>query len=90
MPRMSKTSSSRLTASRKKRVRRRAARPGVDWVDAMHDSCRALETLGLALVAAMEQPETLPPELGTGLGELILREVQAVRNLTGETGKAAR
>ncbi len=56
----------------------------------MHDSCRALETLGLALVAAMEQPETLPPELGTGLGELILREVQAVRNLTGETGKAAR
>jgi hypothetical protein len=77
-----------LTGSHKKR--RRAARLDVDWLDAMNDSCRALETLGLALVAAMERPETLPPALGTGLGELVLREVQAVRNLTDNLGKAAR
>jgi hypothetical protein len=64
----------------------------MDWVDAMNDSCRALEALGLALVTATERAgaEPLRPELGTGLGELILREVQAVRNLTGEVGKGAR
>jgi len=80
-----------LTPSRKKRVRR-AAWPGVDWQDAMNDSCRALETLGLALVTATERAgaEPLRPELGAGLGALILREVEAVRDLTDEAGKAAR
>ena len=56
----------------------------------MNGRCRALETLGLALTAAMERPETLPPELGAGLGELILREVRAVRDLTSEAEKEAR
>ena len=81
---------SRLTPSRKRR--RRTARPGVEWVDAMNDSCRALETLGLALVTATEHAgaEPLRPELGAGLGALILREVEAVRNLTDEVGKEAR
>ena len=89
---MSKHSTSRLTASRKTRVRRRAAWPGVDWLDAMNDRCRALETLGLALVTATEHAgaEPLPAELGTGLGELILREVRAVRDLTDSLGKGAR
>jgi hypothetical protein len=64
----------------------------VDWLDAMNDSCRALETLGLALVTATERAgaEPLRPELGAGLGALILREVEAVRNLTDEAGKEAR
>ena len=88
---MSKQSTSRLTASRKKRFRRRATSwPGVEWLDAMNKSCRALETLGLALAVTAEQTEAMPPELGAGLGELILREVEAVRNLTGEARKAAR
>ena len=80
---------SRLTPSRK---RRRADWPGVEWLDAMNDSCRALETLGLALVTATEHAgaEPLRPELGAGLVALILREVEAVRNLTGEVGKEAR
>jgi len=79
-----------LTASRKKRFRHRATRPGVEWLDAMNKSCRALETLGLALAVTAEQAEAMPPELGAGLGELILREVEAVRDLTGEARKAAR
>ncbi len=89
---MSKHSSSNLTASRKNRVRRRAAWPGVDWLDAMNESCRALETLGLALVTATERAgaEPLRPELGAGLGALILREVEAVRDLTDSLGKEAR
>jgi hypothetical protein len=61
----------------------------VEWLDAMNDSCRALETLGLALAAATEQKEAMPPELGAGLAELILREVEAVRDLTGEVRKEA-
>ena len=56
----------------------------------MNKSCRALETLGLALAVTAEQTEAMPPELGAGLGELILREVESVRNLTGEVGKEAR
>ena len=87
---MSKQSTSRLTASRKKRFHHRATRPGVEWLDAMNKSCRALETLGLALAVTAEQTEAMPPELGAGLGELILREVEAVRDLTGEARKAAR
>ena len=63
----------------------------MDWLDAMNDSCRALETLGLALAVATESAgaETLPAELGAGLGALILREVETVRDLTGEARKAA-
>ena len=81
---------SRLTPSRKRR--RRTAGLDVEWLDAMNDSCRALETLGLALVTATEHAgaEPLRPELGAGLGALILREVEAVRNLTDELGKEAR
>jgi hypothetical protein len=77
---------SHLTPSRK---RRQAARLDVDWLDAMNDSCRALETFGLALGAAAERAETQPAELWTGLGELILREVETVRNLTDEVRKEA-
>ena len=83
---MSKLSTSRLTPSRKKR--RQAAGSGLNWLDAMHGHCRALKTLGLALLTA--EAEALPPELVTGLGELILREAKAVRNLTDEAGKEAR
>jgi hypothetical protein len=80
---------SRLTPSQK---RRRAVWPGVDWIDAMHERCRALETLGGLLVTATEGEgaEALRPELVAGAGDLLLRQVEAVRDLIDDLRKEAR
>jgi len=77
---MSKQSTSRLTASRKKRSRRRA-RPGVDWIDAADDHCWQLGTLA-KLLEACGQP--MDPEVLEGVGHLVSQEVRALKALVDE------
>ena len=78
---MSKQSTSRLTASRKNRVRRRATRPGVDWRDAMHDHCFRLDMMA-ELLAACGQP--LEPEVMEQIGLWVGQEARALMALVDE------
>ena len=77
---MSKTSSSRLTPSRKKRSRK-PARPGVDWQDAMHDHCFRLDMMA-ELLAACGQP--LEPEVMEQIGLWVGQEARALMALVDE------
>ena len=83
---MSKTSSSRLTASRKKRARR-AACSGVDWIDALSDHCHSLATLAGLMEACAEPPD---PELIAATGHLLSREIKQMRAVLAATWKEAR
>ncbi len=78
---MSKTLSSRLTASRKNHACRQATRPGVDWVDAMHDHCFRLDMMA-ELLAACGQP--LEPEVTEQIGLWVGQEVRALIALLDE------
>jgi hypothetical protein len=79
-------------SKRSRKQTRRAAPVDVDWLDAMHERCLALETVGGLLLAATEREgaESPRPELVAGAGALVLREVEAVRALADAAGKAAR
>lgn len=76
---MSKHSSSNLTASRK--IRLRAARPNVDWVDAMHDHCFRLDMMA-ELLAACGQP--LEREVMEQIGLWVGQEARALMALMDE------
>lgn len=78
---MSKHSSSHLTPPPKTRVRRQATRPGVDWVDAMHDHCFRLDMMA-ELLAACGQP--LEPEVTEQIGLWVGQEVCALIALLDE------
>jgi formate dehydrogenase maturation protein FdhE len=82
-----KSSTSRLTASRKKRFRRRATWPGVDWMDAAVNHCWRLDTLA-ELLQACGQP--MEPAVLEGVGHLVSREVESLQTLLDELGKEAR
>ncbi len=69
---------SNLTASRKKRSRRRPALPDSDWWDAMHDHCFHLAML-TELLAACGQP--LEPALVEQIGIWGGQEVAALKTL---------
>lgn len=77
---MSKTLSSHLTASRKKRARR-ATRPDVDWRDAMHDHCFRLDMMAEVL-AACGRP--LEPEVTEQIGLWVGQEARALMALVDE------
>ena len=81
---MSKSSSSRLTASRK---RRRKTSLDVVWQVAVEIRCWRLDMMA-ALLTACGQP--LEPAVLEGVGDWVRREVAAVRALLDEAGKAAR
>ena len=70
-----------LTPSPKTRSRRRAAHPGVDWVDAMHDHCFRLDMMA-ELLAACGQP--LEPEVTEQIGLWVGQEVRALIALLDE------
>ena len=70
-----------LTPSRKNSVRRQATRPGVDWVDAMHDHCFRLDMMA-ELLAACGQP--LEPEVTEQIGLWVGHEVRALIALLDE------
>lgn len=83
---MSKHSTSRLTASRKKRARRRAACSGVDWIDALSDHCHSLATLAGLMEACAEPPD---PELIAATGHLLSREIKQMRAVLAAAWKEA-
>ena len=89
---MSKTSASHLTASRKKRVRRRPFRLDVDILDGLHDCCQNITTLAQLLNACDYHAEAEPLEsaLVHNAGQLIVREAAQLRGWLNELGKAAR
>jgi hypothetical protein len=79
---------SNLTASRKNRVCRRAARPDpVDWRDAMDDRCLRLDMMA-ELFQACGQP--LEPEAVARAGYWMSQELRALKALLDEAGKGAR
>jgi hypothetical protein len=85
---MSKSSTSRLTASRKKRVRRRRPfRLDVDILDGLLDHCLRLDMMA-ELLMACGQP--LEPEVMQRLGYWASQELEAFRELLTKLGKAAR
>ena len=75
-----------LTPSRKKR-RRRAARPDVDWIDALTGHCHSLATLAGLMEACAEPPD---PALIASAGHLLSREIRQMQGLLNELGKGAR
>jgi hypothetical protein len=74
---MSKLQKSRLTASRKKRLRR-AVRPNVERLDAMHDHCYRLDMMA-ELLQACGSP--LEPGVMERVGIWISQEVQTLKGL---------
>jgi hypothetical protein len=93
---MSKTSETRLTASRKKGRRpsrsRRPFRLDVDILDGLLDCCQNITTLARLLNACDYHPEAEPLEstLVHNAGHLIVREAEQLRGWLDELGKAAR
>ncbi|MGO8680136.1 MAG: hypothetical protein ACLQUR_05600 [Limisphaerales bacterium] len=83
---MSKQSTSRLTPSRKNR-RRRTARPGLAWLDAMLHHCRVIGTLSGLLLHGDE--DGLSAELVGDTGALIEREAKQLRKLLLELERKA-
>lgn len=79
---------SNLTASRKNRVRRRAARPGLDWVDATLYHCRIIGTLAGLLLHSGE--DGLSSELVGDTAALIDREAGQLKKRLREFEKEAR
>lgn len=75
---------SRLTPSQK---RRRATRPGADWMDAADDHCFRLDMMA-ELLQACGQP--LEPDVMERVGVWVSQEVKALQTLLAELGKEAR
>ena len=82
---MSKTSSSRLTPSRKNR-RQPASTPELfDILDDMHDCCQTIATVAALLEASDD--EILRPQAVSDAGTLLLRELVALRALLEKVWK---
>jgi hypothetical protein len=86
---MSKPFKSGLTASRKKRVRRRrrTARPDVDQWDAMDDHCFRLQMMAELLRAC---GEPLAPEVVRRIGQWVGEEAEQLQALLADAWKAVR
>ena len=92
---MSKTSESRLTGSRRKRVRpaRAPRRPQskrkADWVDALDaidERCRRIETLA-GLLNACGEPEVMDARLAARAGSFIEDDLRQVKELLAVLGR---
>jgi hypothetical protein len=92
---MSKTSESRLTGSRRKRVRpaRAPRRPPskrkiawLDTLDAMNERCARIETMA-GLLRACDEPERMHARLAARAGGFIADDLRRVKELLAGLGK---
>jgi len=89
---MSKSSQSRLTGSRKKRVGRSRLRPrppgksALDVLNALDERCERIETLA-ALLYACTDPGSMDARLAARAGYFIEEEMRRVKELLAGIGK---
>jgi hypothetical protein len=84
---IAKTSKTRLTGSRKTRARRRATRPGLEWLDALEEHCVRLDMMSELLLTC---GEPLADEVVRRVGLWMNQEVRALQALREELGKETR